>query len=34
MRQRLAKLGGRCVVESRLGHGTTIQFVLSFNGSV
>ena len=34
MRQRLATLGGHCLVESRLGHGTTIQFVLSFNGSV
>ena len=34
MRQRLASLGGSCRVESRHGHGTTIQFVLSFNGSV
>jgi signal transduction histidine kinase len=34
MRRRLAELGGRCVIESRLGHGTTIQFVLSFDGRV
>jgi len=34
MRQRLAELGGDCVVESRIGNGTTIQFVLSLNGSV
>ncbi len=34
MRQRLAELGGGCVVESHIGTGTTIQFVLSLNGSV
>jgi signal transduction histidine kinase len=34
MRRRLADLGGRCVIESRPGQGTTIQFVLSFNGRV
>jgi signal transduction histidine kinase len=34
MRRRLSALGGRCLVESRLGHGATIQFVLSFDGSV
>ncbi|HSY16768.1 MAG TPA: two-component regulator propeller domain-containing protein [Candidatus Acidoferrales bacterium] len=33
MRRRLDELGGRCLVESRIGHGTTVQFVLSFNGS-
>ena len=32
MRRRLAELGGHCLVESRLGHGTTIRFVLSFDG--
>jgi len=32
MRRRLAELGGRCVINSRPGHGATIQFVLSFNG--
>jgi len=31
MRRRLGELGGRCRVESRIGHGTTIQFALSFN---
>ena len=34
MRQRLAALGGDCMVESRIGNGTTVQFVLSLNGSV
>jgi ligand-binding sensor domain-containing protein/signal transduction histidine kinase len=34
MRRRLTELGGRCLVESRIGHGTTIQFVLSLNGSI
>jgi signal transduction histidine kinase len=34
MRQRLAELGGGCAVESRIGNGTTVQFVLSLNGSV
>lgn len=33
MRHRLDELGGRCVVESRPGNGTTVQFVLSFNAS-
>jgi ligand-binding sensor domain-containing protein/signal transduction histidine kinase len=28
MRRRLGELGGRCVIESRIGHGTTIQFLL------
>ena len=31
MRRRLGELGGRCLVESRLGWGTTIQFALSFH---
>ena len=30
MRRRLEELGGRCVIESRIGHGTTIQFALFF----
>ena len=34
MRQRLAELGGRCLVESQRGQGTTIRFMLSFNGPV
>jgi ligand-binding sensor domain-containing protein/signal transduction histidine kinase len=34
MRRRLSELDGRCQVESRPGQGTTIQFVLSFGGSV
>jgi signal transduction histidine kinase len=34
MRRRLGELGGRCVIESQPGHGTTIQFVLAFDGSV
>ncbi len=32
MRRRLGELGGRCVIDSRPGQGTTIQFVLAFNG--
>jgi signal transduction histidine kinase len=28
MRRRLGELGGRCVIESRIGHGTTIRFGL------
>ena len=32
MRRRLSELGGSCQVESQMGHGTRIQFVLSFNG--
>jgi signal transduction histidine kinase len=28
MRRRLGELGGRCVIESRVGQGTTIQFLL------
>lgn len=32
MRRRLGECGGRCVINSRPGQGTTIQFVLSFNG--
>ena len=31
MRRRLAGLGGRCVIESRIGQGTTIQFLLFFD---
>lgn len=34
MRRRLAELGGSCVVDSRLGHGTKVEFVLSFDGRV
>lgn len=34
MRRRLGELGGRCLITSRPGQGTTIQFVLSFNGSL
>ena len=30
MRQRLSELGGRCVIESKKGQGTTIRFGLSF----
>jgi ligand-binding sensor domain-containing protein/signal transduction histidine kinase len=30
MRQRLAELGGRCLVESRPGQGATVRFMLSF----
>jgi ligand-binding sensor domain-containing protein/signal transduction histidine kinase len=32
MRRRLAELGGRFLLESQPGHGTTIRFELSFNG--
>jgi signal transduction histidine kinase len=31
MRRRLGELGGTCTIESRMGHGTTIRFVLFFN---
>ena len=34
MRRRMAELGGRFVVESRPGQGTTIRFMLPFNGPV
>jgi signal transduction histidine kinase len=34
MRRRLAELDGRCMIDSEPGRGTTIQFVLSFNGSL
>jgi ligand-binding sensor domain-containing protein/signal transduction histidine kinase len=34
IRRRLQEIGGRCVIESRLGQGTTIQFALSFDGSI
>ncbi len=34
MRRRLTELGGRCLIESQPGHGTTIRFVLSFNGAL
>jgi len=30
MRRRLAALGGQCLVDSRVGQGTTVRFVLSF----
>jgi len=28
MQRRMTDLGGRCLVDSRIGHGTTIQFLL------
>jgi ligand-binding sensor domain-containing protein/signal transduction histidine kinase len=34
MRRRLGELGGRCVIASRIGHGTTIQFVLFFDNPI
>jgi len=34
MRRRMDELGGRCVIESRLGSGTTIQFLLSLDNAV
>jgi ligand-binding sensor domain-containing protein/signal transduction histidine kinase len=34
MQRRLAELGGRCLVESRKGQGTTIRFTLSFPDSM
>ena len=34
MRLRLGELGGRCVIESRIGQGTTIQFGLFFDKPV
>jgi ligand-binding sensor domain-containing protein/signal transduction histidine kinase len=34
MRQRMANLGGRCVVDSKVGAGTTIQFLLYLNKNV
>jgi signal transduction histidine kinase/streptogramin lyase len=34
MRRRLGELGGRCVIESRIGHGTTIQLVLFFDNPI
>lgn len=34
MRRRLGELGGRCVIESRIGQGTTIQFGLFFDKPV
>ncbi|MGH7978226.1 MAG: sensor histidine kinase, partial [Limisphaerales bacterium] len=34
MRRRLVELGGRFFVESQVGQGTTVRFVLSFNGLV
>jgi ligand-binding sensor domain-containing protein/signal transduction histidine kinase len=34
MRRRLEDLGGHCVIKSQVGHGTTIQFMLSFDGRV
>jgi signal transduction histidine kinase len=34
MRRRLGELGGRCAIESQMGQGTTIQFVLFFNNPI
>jgi signal transduction histidine kinase len=34
MRRRMEELGGRCLIESRAGQGTTIRFWLSFAGPV
>ncbi len=34
MRRRMGEMGGRCVIESRPGHGTTIQFVLFFDNPI
>jgi signal transduction histidine kinase len=34
IRRRLADLGGSCEVESRPGQGTTVRFVISFNGAL
>jgi ligand-binding sensor domain-containing protein/signal transduction histidine kinase len=34
MRRRLGELSGHCVIESRTGHGTTIQFVLFFDNPI
>ena len=32
MRERLAEVGGSCLIESRPGHGTTVRFVIQMNG--
>jgi signal transduction histidine kinase len=34
MRRRLGELGGSCVIESRIGHGTAIRFVLFFHDPI
>jgi signal transduction histidine kinase len=34
MRRRLEELGGRCTIESQIGRGTTIRFVLSFGNRI
>jgi signal transduction histidine kinase len=34
MRRRLGELGGHCVIESQLGHGTTIRFMLFFDDPI
>jgi len=34
IRRRLDDLGGNCRVESRVGEGTTVRFVISFDGSL
>jgi signal transduction histidine kinase len=34
MRRRMGEMGGRCVIESRPGQGTTIQFVLFFDNPI
>jgi signal transduction histidine kinase len=34
MRQRMADLGGRCTVDSKIGDGTTIQFLLYLDKNV
>jgi signal transduction histidine kinase len=34
MRRRLGELGGHCVIESRIGQGTTVQFVLCFDNPI
>ena len=32
MRERLAKVGGTCHIESQPGHGTTVRFIIQMNG--
>jgi ligand-binding sensor domain-containing protein/signal transduction histidine kinase len=34
MRRRMREMGGRCVIESRSGHGTIIQFALFFDNPI
>ncbi|SPE51671.1 Histidine kinase [Verrucomicrobia bacterium] len=33
MREHLAEIGGRCQVESKPGHGTTVRFIIPINGA-